>query len=89
MHIVHSDDSSSIVYFHFPSRYKIVTAGSGRSHTVVVTDDGISLSFGWNKHGQLGTGSAKNGAYLAVCFFFLTYMQEVDLKRMYMKILFV
>ncbi|KAI7743893.1 hypothetical protein M8C21_029895 [Ambrosia artemisiifolia] len=32
---------------------------SGKSHTVVVTDDGLSLSFGWNKHGQLGTGSAK------------------------------
>lgn len=42
-------------------RYKIVRAGSGRSHTVVVTDDGISLAFGWNKHGQLGSGSVKNG----------------------------
>ncbi|KAI3513274.1 hypothetical protein L1887_20603 [Cichorium endivia] len=40
--------------------YKIVKAASGRSHTVVVTEDGLSLSFGWNKHGQLGTGSAKN-----------------------------
>ncbi|WOH04312.1 hypothetical protein DCAR_0623721 [Daucus carota subsp. sativus] len=42
------------------SKYKIVSAGSGRSHTVVVTDDGTSLSFGWNKHGQLGSGSVKN-----------------------------
>ncbi|KAD6119250.1 hypothetical protein E3N88_10521 [Mikania micrantha] len=40
--------------------YKIVKAGSGRAHTVVVTEDGLSLSFGWNKHGQLGTGSVKN-----------------------------
>lgn len=42
------------------STYKIVTAGSGRSHTVVVTDEGTSLAFGWNKHGQLGSGSVKN-----------------------------
>ncbi|KAL5557918.1 hypothetical protein UlMin_034129 [Ulmus minor] len=42
------------------SRYKIVGAGSGKSHTVVVTDDEQSLSFGWNKHGQLGSGSVKN-----------------------------
>lgn len=42
------------------SKYKIVKAGAGRSHTVVVTDDGQSLAFGWNKHGQLGTGSVRN-----------------------------
>ncbi|KAF2324660.1 hypothetical protein GH714_015985 [Hevea brasiliensis] len=42
------------------SNYKIIRAGSGRSHTVVVTEDGQSLAFGWNKHGQLGSGSAKN-----------------------------
>lgn len=42
------------------SQYKIITAASGKSHTMVVTEDGLSLSFGWNKHGQLGTGSAKN-----------------------------
>ncbi|OVA12616.1 Regulator of chromosome condensation [Macleaya cordata] len=42
------------------SKYKIIRAGSGRAHTVVVTKDGKSLSFGWNKHGQLGTGSTKN-----------------------------
>lgn len=41
-------------------------AASGRSHTVVVTEDGISLAFGWNKHGQLGSGSAKNGKSLVV-----------------------
>ncbi|KAF5782542.1 putative regulator of chromosome condensation 1/beta-lactamase-inhibitor protein II [Helianthus annuus] len=29
------------------------------SHTVVATEDGLSFSFGWNKHGQLGTGSTK------------------------------
>ncbi|KAF5740828.1 regulator of chromosome condensation family protein [Tripterygium wilfordii] len=42
------------------SKYKIVRAGAGRSHTVVVTEDGQSLAFGWNKHGQLGSGSVKN-----------------------------
>lgn len=42
-------------------RHKIVTADSGRSHTVVVTDDGQSFAFGWNKHGQLGSGSLRNG----------------------------
>lgn len=42
------------------SKYQIIRAGSGRSHTVVVTEDGQSLAFGWNKHGQLGSGSAKN-----------------------------
>lgn len=40
-------------------KYKIVKASAGRGHTVVVTDDGNSLAFGWNKHGQLGSGSAK------------------------------
>ncbi|XP_071733204.1 uncharacterized protein [Rutidosis leptorrhynchoides] len=40
--------------------YKIVKAGSGKGHTVVVTEDGLSLAFGWNKHGQLGSGSVKN-----------------------------
>ncbi|CAM8915943.1 unnamed protein product [Rhodiola kirilowii] len=42
------------------SKYKIVRAGSGKSHSVVVTDEGLSLAFGWNKHGQLGSGSVKN-----------------------------
>ncbi|KMZ70273.1 hypothetical protein ZOSMA_1G02500 [Zostera marina] len=41
-------------------RYKIVKAGSRRNHIVVVTDDNKSFSFGWNKHGQLGSGSLKN-----------------------------
>ncbi|KAL8059195.1 hypothetical protein ABFS82_03G068500 [Erythranthe guttata] len=41
------------------SQHKIVKAAAGRSHSVVVTEDGISLAFGWNKHGQLGSGSAK------------------------------
>ncbi|PHT48766.1 Protein RCC2 [Capsicum baccatum] len=35
------------------SKFKIVKAAAGRSHTVVVTDDGQSFAFGWNKHGQL------------------------------------
>ncbi|KAK3231762.1 hypothetical protein Dsin_003643 [Dipteronia sinensis] len=42
------------------AKYKITKAAAGRSHTVVVTDDGHSLAFGWNKHGQLGSGSARN-----------------------------
>lgn len=36
-------------------------ADSGKSHTVVMTDDGQAFAFGWNKHGQLGTGSLRNG----------------------------
>ncbi|KAF5955736.1 hypothetical protein HYC85_008592 [Camellia sinensis] len=42
------------------SKNKIIGAGAGRSHTVVVTNDGFSFAFGWNKHGQLGSGSAKS-----------------------------
>ncbi|XP_058091066.1 uncharacterized protein LOC131237364 [Magnolia sinica] len=42
------------------SKYNIIAAGAGRFHTVVVTEDGNSLSFGGNKFGQLGTGSAKS-----------------------------
>ncbi|GAB4839442.1 hypothetical protein Ancab_028964 [Ancistrocladus abbreviatus] len=42
------------------SKYKIIGAAAGRSHTVVVTEDGQSLAFGWNKHGQLGSGSLRN-----------------------------
>lgn len=42
-------------------RYNITRAGAGRNHTVVITDDGKSFSFGMNKHGQLGSGSVKNG----------------------------
>ncbi|KAI3969976.1 hypothetical protein MKW92_007860 [Papaver armeniacum] len=41
------------------SGHKIINAGAGRAHTVVVTDDGKSFAFGWNKHGQCGTGSAR------------------------------
>lgn len=42
------------------SKYKIVGAATGKCHTVVVTEDGDSFAFGWNKHGQLGSGSTKN-----------------------------
>ncbi|XP_057793792.1 uncharacterized protein LOC131010333 isoform X2 [Salvia miltiorrhiza] len=42
------------------SKHNIVRAGAGRSHSVVVTEDGLSFAFGWNKHGQLGSGSIKN-----------------------------
>ncbi|KAI3952127.1 hypothetical protein MKW98_005822 [Papaver atlanticum] len=41
------------------SGHKITKAGAGRAHTVVVTDDGKSFAFGWNKHEQCGTGSAR------------------------------
>ncbi|KAL2538270.1 Regulator of chromosome condensation (RCC1) family protein [Forsythia ovata] len=41
-------------------KHKIIRAGAGRCHTVVVAEDGLSLAFGWNKHGQLGSGSVKN-----------------------------
>ncbi|KAF5943035.1 hypothetical protein HYC85_020677 [Camellia sinensis] len=37
------------------SQHTVVGAAAGRSHTVLVTKDGLSFSFGWNKHGQLGT----------------------------------
>ncbi|CBI19816.3 hypothetical protein VitviT2T_027829 [Vitis vinifera] len=47
------------------SKYKIIRAGSGRSHSVVVSEDGQSLAFGWNKHGQLGSGSVKNEVELS------------------------
>ncbi|KAK6939373.1 Regulator of chromosome condensation, RCC1 [Dillenia turbinata] len=42
------------------SKHKIIRAGAGRCHSVVVTDSGNSFAFGWNKHGQLGSGSIKN-----------------------------
>ncbi|GLJ24311.1 hypothetical protein SUGI_0463850 [Cryptomeria japonica] len=42
------------------SNLKIVKAGGGKHHTVVVAADESSFTFGWNKHGQLGTGSTKN-----------------------------
>ncbi|XP_020528209.1 protein RCC2 isoform X1 [Amborella trichopoda] len=41
-------------------KHKIVKAGAGRNHTLVVTSDGHSFAFGENKHGQLGSGSARN-----------------------------
>nr|XP_004238336.1 protein RCC2 [Solanum lycopersicum] len=47
------------------SKYKIIRAAAGKNHTVVVTDDGQSFAFGWNKHGQLGIGSVKNETELS------------------------
>lgn len=32
----------------------------------MITEDGYSFAFGWNKHGQLGSGSAKNGRFCFV-----------------------
>ncbi|CAI9276946.1 unnamed protein product [Lactuca saligna] len=40
--------------------YKVVKARSGVGHIVGLIEDGLSFSFGWNKHGQLGTESTKN-----------------------------
>lgn len=42
------------------SKHKVVRAAAGRTHTVVVTADGDSFSWGGNKHGQLGSGSIKS-----------------------------
>eukprot|EP00250_Pteridium_aquilinum_P008105 c17674_g1_i1 orf=342-2063(+) len=42
------------------TKYKVIKAAAGRSFSVILTDDGDSLAFGCNKHGQLGTGSSKN-----------------------------
>lgn len=42
-------------------RHKVVKASLGRQHTIVVTADGQSLGFGFNKHGQLGSGNCKEG----------------------------
>jgi hypothetical protein len=47
-------------------RYKIIKASVGKNHTVVVTDEGKSFAFGHNKHGQLGTGSLRNGWLLSL-----------------------
>lgn len=71
----------------FGSRYKIIRAAAGRSHTVVVTDDGQSFAFGWNKHGQLGIGSTKNGEPLSYPLYslpclFLTHLHQR--KRFYL-----
>ncbi|KAL6565617.1 hypothetical protein OROHE_004672 [Orobanche hederae] len=33
---------------------------AGRSDYVVLTEDAVSFAFGWNKHEQLGSVSAKN-----------------------------
>ncbi|MCL7048079.1 hypothetical protein MKW94_029797 [Papaver nudicaule] len=41
------------------AEHKIIKASAGRAHTVVLTNEGKSFAFGWNKHGQCGTGSAK------------------------------
>ncbi|GKB09881.1 protein RCC2, partial [Tanacetum coccineum] len=57
--------------------YKVVKAGSGGGHTVVQTEDGISFSFGWNKHGQLGTGSIKNEVELSPIQCLITDVRDV------------
>ncbi|GJX72896.1 putative PIF1 DNA helicase/replication protein A1-like protein [Tanacetum coccineum] len=54
----------------------VVKAGSG-GHTVVQTEDGCSFSFGWNKHGQLGTGSIKNEVELSPVQCLITDVRDV------------
>ncbi|KAJ0092147.1 hypothetical protein Patl1_26411 [Pistacia atlantica] len=49
------------------SKYKITKAGAGRSHIMVVIEDGHSLAFAWTKHGQLGS-STRNGEFNFVKF---------------------
>lgn len=41
------------------ARSKVIKASLGKQHTVVVTADGQSFGFGFNKHGQLGAGFCK------------------------------
>nr|GEW43255.1 protein RCC2 homolog [Tanacetum cinerariifolium] len=53
------------------------TWGSGGGHTVVQTEDGISFSFGWNKHGELGTGSIKNEFELSPVQCLITDVKDV------------
>ncbi|CAI9281604.1 unnamed protein product [Lactuca saligna] len=60
------------------SKYKVVKAGSGSGHTVVQTEDGLSFSFGWNKHGQLGTGSTKNEFELSPVRCLITDVKDVS-----------
>ncbi|KAL4584210.1 hypothetical protein LXL04_008802 [Taraxacum kok-saghyz] len=59
------------------SKHKVVKAGSGGGHTVVQTEDGLSFSFGWNKHGQLGTGSTKTEFELSPVRCLLTDVKDV------------
>ncbi|PWA37571.1 regulator of chromosome condensation (RCC1) family protein [Artemisia annua] len=59
------------------SKYKVVKAGSGGGHTVVQTVDGTSFSFGWNKHGQLGTGSTKKEVELSPVQCLITDVRDV------------
>ncbi|KAL7605363.1 hypothetical protein Lser_V15G18623 [Lactuca serriola] len=60
------------------SKFKAVKAGSGLGHTVVQTEDGLSFSFGWNKHGQLGTGSTKNEFELSPVRCLITDVKDVS-----------
>ncbi|GJY21366.1 protein RCC2, partial [Tanacetum coccineum] len=41
------------------------------------TEDGCSFSFGWNKHGQLGTGSIKNEVELSPVQCLITDVRDV------------
>ncbi|MCM8767581.1 MAG: hypothetical protein NC921_02210 [Candidatus Omnitrophica bacterium] len=54
-----------LVYFifwfcNFAFSEKIEKIVSGKSHTLILTNDGYVFAFGWNKAGQIGTGNDKN-----------------------------
>lgn len=46
----------------------------------MVTEDGQSLAFGWNKHGQLGSGSARNGRFYFTFAFDIYIYIRADVK---------
>lgn len=48
------------VIINFVSSADVVKIVSGKSHTLILMDDGSVWGFGWNKAGQLGNDSEKN-----------------------------
>lgn len=53
-------------------RSKVIKASLGKQHTVVVTADGQSFGFGFNKHGQLGAGFCKEGELIWPSYFVIS-----------------
>ncbi|MCM8784649.1 MAG: hypothetical protein NC827_00120 [Candidatus Omnitrophica bacterium] len=48
------------VFYNFAFSEKILKIVSGKSHTLILTQDGYVLAFGWNKSGQIGNGNNRN-----------------------------